>query len=140
MRRRDVGPPSTSRPELKPRLPTPRAVVVRCVILAAVLIVGVYFSTGALRQPAEGKRPAPDESESIPAPKHEAVPKPPHLVDLNTAKLEDLLGIPDMRENVALAIIRMRPFEKLEDLLRVPGIKEKRLELMRPYLTLTKAP
>jgi DNA uptake protein ComE-like DNA-binding protein len=40
---------------------------------------------------------------------------------------------------MGLAIIRMRPFEKLEDLLKVPGIKEKRLELMRPYVTLNKA-
>ena len=81
----------------------------------------------------------PSPSEFISVTQEEGPIKPPSPVNVNEASLEELRRIPDMRENVALAIIRMRPFEKLEDLTRVPGIKEKRLELLRPYLT-TKGP
>ncbi len=147
MRRRDEDSSSASRPLTKRQLPTPRTIMVQGVIFAVLIIVGLYFSGGILKKSLKEPEPVfgeldsipPIPSEAIPEPEEEAPPKPLSPVNVNEASLEELRRIPDMRENVALAIIRMRPYEKLEDLTRVPGIKEKRLELLRPYLT-TKAP
>lgn len=147
MRRRDEDSSSPPRPVRKSQLPNPRAVVVRCLILAVLLIVGLCLSGRVLKKSIKEPEPVlgeldsstPSPSEFISGTQEEAPIKPPSPVNVNEASLEELRRIPDMRENVALAIIRMRPFEKLEDLTRVPGIKEKRLELLRPYLT-TKGP
>ncbi len=147
MRRRDEDSSSAPSSVTKPPPPNPRGVVVRCLILAALLIVGLCFSGGILKKSIKEPEPVFGELDSIPSISNDLIPereeeapiKPLSPVNVNEASLEELRRIPDMRENVALAIIRMRPYEKLEDLTRVPGIKEKRLELLRPYLT-TKNP
>ncbi len=58
-------------------------------------------------------------------------------VDLNTATAAEITLIPGLPDPVAHAIFRGRPYREEEDLLGVPGIKERRLELIRPYITLS---
>jgi competence protein ComEA len=63
-------------------------------------------------------------------------------VDINRASAEELQKLPDIGPAFARRIIEERakkPFEKIEDLRRVPGIKEKRLESLRPYVTVNGA-
>jgi len=63
-------------------------------------------------------------------------------VDVNRASLEELKAIPGVGPSYAQHIIDERakkPFEKVEDLTRVPGIKERKLESLRPYVTVSKS-
>ena len=72
--------------------------------------------------------------------------KPPEKpLDLNTATLEQLQQLPGVGPVTAKRIIEMRqksgPFRRVEDLLAVRGISKKRLEALRPHVTvLAKAP
>ncbi len=56
------------------------------------------------------------------------------LVNINTAKRSELESVPYIGEAVARAIIAGRPYAEFSELCKVPGIKEKKLELIRPYL------
>jgi competence protein ComEA len=59
-------------------------------------------------------------------------------VDVNRASLEELKAIPGVGPSYAQHIIDERakkPFERVDDLTRVPGIKERKLESLRPYVT-----
>jgi competence ComEA-like helix-hairpin-helix protein len=59
-------------------------------------------------------------------------------IDINRASADELQKLPDIGPAFALRIIEereKRPFERIEDLRRVPGIKEKRLESLRPHIT-----
>lgn len=58
-------------------------------------------------------------------------------IDLNTATVAEITLIPGLPDPVAHAIFRNRPYGKMEDLLRVPGIKERRLEMIQPYIFLS---
>ncbi|SEM31449.1 competence protein ComEA [Syntrophus gentianae] len=59
-------------------------------------------------------------------------------LDLNRVSLEDLILVPGIGEKTALKILEARnkegKFRQLEDLMKIKGIKEKRLEKLRPYL------
>jgi len=59
-------------------------------------------------------------------------------VDVNSGSLEDLILVPGIGEKTALKIVEARQregkFRKLGDLMKIKGIKEKRLEKLRPYL------
>lgn len=69
--------------------------------------------------------------------------KPPATpVDLNTATAAQLQQIPGIGPATANAIVQFRmksgPFERIEDLLAIRGISSRKLQQIRPYLTLSK--
>lgn len=143
MRRRNDDSPA---PFLPLQLPGPRKILQWCGILLALIMLGVYFSPRVTRQTKADQKINGDEPQSIPpmadrttlAPATKPTHRTPRPVNVNKATPEELKRIPGMREDVALAIARMGPYEKLEDLMRVPGIKKARLELLRPYITVGK--
>jgi len=63
------------------------------------------------------------------------------LLDLNTATVEQLEELPEIGPTTAKAIVRFReksgPFRRVEDLLAVRGITKRRLEKIRPLVTVT---
>ena len=64
-------------------------------------------------------------------------------VDVNRASFEELKTIPGVGPSYAQHIIDERakkPFEKVEDLTRVPGIKDRKLDSLRPYVTVGPTP
>jgi competence protein ComEA len=65
-------------------------------------------------------------------------------VDLNRADRQTLATLPGIGPSLADRIVadreRRGPFGSPEGLLRVPGIGSKRLEQVRPYLTVTEMP
>jgi comEA protein len=71
--------------------------------------------------------------------------KPPAKpVDLNSATLEQLERLPGIGPATAKRILEMREksgaFRRVEDLLAVRGISRKRLESLRPYVTVSPPP
>ncbi len=60
-------------------------------------------------------------------------------LDLNAATIEQLEQLPGIGPTTAKAIVRFRersgPFRRVEDLLAIRGITKKRLEKLRPYVT-----
>ncbi len=75
----------------------------------------------------------------------EAKKKPPAKpLDLNTATVEQLEQLPDVGPTTAKAIVAFReksgPFRRVEDLLAIRGITKKRLEGIRPYVTVNASP
>jgi competence ComEA-like helix-hairpin-helix protein len=71
------------------------------------------------------------------APQKKQPPSKP--LDINKATVEDLEKIPGIGPATAKAIVRFReksgPFRRLEDLLAIRGITKRKLEQLRPYLT-----
>jgi len=70
-----------------------------------------------------------------------ADPAPPHhVVNVNTAGLEELQALPGVGEARARAILEARKsrggFKRVEDLLEVKGIGRNALERLRPFVTL----
>jgi competence ComEA-like helix-hairpin-helix protein len=67
------------------------------------------------------------------------LPLPEKPLDLNTATVEELQKLPTVGPVAAKAIVRFReksgPFRRVEDLLAVRGFTKKRLEKIRPYIT-----
>lgn len=65
-------------------------------------------------------------------------------LDLNRASREDLALVPGIGEKTAASIVQMRnqsgEFKDLSDLMALPGIKENRLNALKGYLTIGKAP
>ncbi len=62
-------------------------------------------------------------------------------ININTATVEELQTLPKVGPKTAEAIVKYRkehPFESVEDLLNVKGIGEKKLELIRPHVTVGK--
>ena len=60
------------------------------------------------------------------------------VVNLNTASAKELEALPGVGAKSAQAIIAYRakaPFKRVDDLVRVKGIGKKKLEKMRPHLT-----
>lgn len=64
-------------------------------------------------------------------------------LDLNTATAEQLQKLPGIGPKTAAAIIRFReksgPFRRVEDLLAIRGITKKKLEKLRPLVTVKSA-
>ncbi len=69
---------------------------------------------------------------------------PAKPLDLNTATVEELQHLPSVGPATAKAIVRFReksgPFRRVEDLLAIRGFSKKRLEKLRPYVTVQPAP
>ena len=67
---------------------------------------------------------------------------PGEPVDLNTATAAELGRVPGIGPARAKAIVQFRkksgPFERVEDLLAIRGISSRKLEAIRPYLTLSR--
>jgi competence protein ComEA len=65
-------------------------------------------------------------------------------LDLNSASVADLVGVPGIGPRTAQAIVDLRTkkgsFTALEDLLRVAGIKEKKLAQLAQYLEVAPTP
>ncbi len=75
-----------------------------------------------------------------------ATPKkqpPGKPLDLNTATVEQLQQLPGIGPTTAKAIVRFReksgPFRRVEDLLAIRGITKRKLEKLRPYVTVEPA-
>jgi competence protein ComEA len=56
-------------------------------------------------------------------------------VNINTATLEALDGLPGVGPATAQAIIAGRPYARIEDVLRVEGIGEAKFAKLQPYIT-----
>ncbi|HEV2289863.1 MAG TPA: helix-hairpin-helix domain-containing protein [Candidatus Acidoferrales bacterium] len=65
---------------------------------------------------------------------------PAHPIDLNTATLKQLEELPGVGPATAQAILNFReksgPFKSVNDLLAVPRISKRKLDKMRPYITI----
>src|ERR1700758_2449621 len=71
--------------------------------------------------------------------------KPPSKpVDLNAATIKELQELPGVGQVTAQRIIDMRQksghFRRVEDLLAIRGISQKKLDAMRPYVTVSASP
>jgi competence protein ComEA len=69
--------------------------------------------------------------------------KGPKPLDLNTATVQQLEKLPGIGPVTAKAIVRFReksgPFRRVEDLLAIRGITKKKLEKIRPLVTVKEA-
>lgn len=65
--------------------------------------------------------------------------KPERPINLNTATVEELATLPGVGEVIAQRIVRHReksgPFRRVDELLVVRGISRKKLEQIRPHVT-----
>jgi comEA protein len=91
-------------------------------------------SQEAEREPERAReRPKPRERET---PKRSSTP-----VNINTANVQELDGLPGIGEHMAQRIIEYRqkngPFKRLEDLMGVRGIGEKNFLKLKPLITIT---
>lgn len=68
-----------------------------------------------------------------------SLPKPPDLININTAEQAQLESLPGVGEATAKAIISYREknggFAAIEDIMNVSGIKEGRFEALREFIT-----
>ena len=66
---------------------------------------------------------------------------PAKPLDLNAATIEQLEQLPGVGPRTAKEIVKFReksgPFRRVEDLLVIRGITKRRLEQLRPYVTVT---
>lgn len=69
---------------------------------------------------------------------------PPEPLDLNTATVEQLQKLPGIGPATAKAIVRFReksgPFRRVEELRAIRGITKKKLEKIRPLVTVKEVP
>ena len=65
-------------------------------------------------------------------------------IDLNHASAEELSQVPGIGEKLAIQIVQLRQlrrqFESVSDLMAVQGIKEKKLNNLKKYLTVKPTP
>ncbi len=75
----------------------------------------------------------------------DAQKKPPAKpIDINVANLKELQELPGVGQVTAQRIVDMRQksgrFRRVEDLLAIRGISQKKLDAMRPYVTVSPSP
>jgi competence protein ComEA len=56
-------------------------------------------------------------------------------VNINTASEQELRALPNVDEKMAADIVKKRPFETVDDIKKVKGIGDKKLEKLRPLIT-----
>ena len=65
-----------------------------------------------------------------------------HKLDLNTATVEQLKELPKVGDKTAQAIVKYREehggFKSVDELIKVKGVGKKKLELLRPLVTVDK--
>jgi len=88
------------------------------------ILVAVPLIFCASMLSAEGKKKAP-----LP---------PGTKIDLNSASKEELMKLPGVGSRMADDIITGRPYSSIDDLTKVKGIGEKKIERLRPNLSLGK--
>ncbi len=62
------------------------------------------------------------------------------LIDVNQAKISELVTINGIGEGLAKRIIEQRPFKNLQDLVKVPGISQTKLKFVMPFITIKSKP
>lgn len=114
-----------------------KAAVILCA--AVLLFFAGWFARGVERDgyyEISGERSLPAAPAPSPDP---SVFSPDVLVDLNTAALADLTGLPGVGEARAKAILDYRtehgPFRRTEDLMNVAGIGEGVFAQLEDYIT-----
>ena len=69
---------------------------------------------------------------------------PARPIDLNAATIKELQELPGVGQVTAQRIIDMRQksgrFRRVEDLLAIRGISQKKLDALRPYVTVSPPP
>jgi competence protein ComEA len=69
---------------------------------------------------------------------------PAKALDLNAATAEQLQRVPGIGPKTAAAIVNFRlksgPFRRVDDLLAIKGISKRKLEELRPYVTVVPPP
>lgn len=53
---------------------------------------------------------------------------PPEKIDINHISLNQLRILPGFDENLALKVMRSRPFEDVQDLYKLPGLSKKEVD------------
>ncbi len=105
-------------------------------LLAAALAVATALTAPAASGPAFP--PVPPQAVHDAGPVRSVKAPPSGALDLNTADVEALTGLPGVGEILARRITAHRashgPFQSPDDLLQVPGIGRQRLERIRPYV------
>ncbi len=97
---------------------------------------GIWAMTDWDKLPIERRAQRKEEKEDGMAMGKPALPAD-FKINPNLAPRDELMKMPRVKEAIANRIIETREealFTKAEDLLRVPGIKQKTLDLIRPYL------
>ena len=125
---------------------TPRDIARKGIVFAGCSVVGVLLIAGMIRrhaaqQEAENRalRSMDDQFRSIlqqtPEPVRETPPMLRRLVHVNPAEVDELQSVPYVGPSLAAPIISHRPYASLDELDKAPGIGKRKIEMLRPYLT-----
>lgn len=109
----------------------------RCaVVRACIALVVAGLATGT--RPAHAKEDDPASDVAVPEVQSKAATTA-KLVDLNTATLDELDGLPGVGRKRAEAIMAKRPYRRPTELLRIKGFGPKMFARVRPFVTVAPA-
>lgn len=110
----------------------PRCAAVRACI--SLVVVGLAMSS----VPARAKEDDPASDVAV-SEVQGAAATTAKLVDLNTATLAELDGLPGVGRKRAEAIMAKRPYRRATELLRIKGFGPKMFAKVRPFVTVSPA-